>query len=149
MARSCGIWSFRGQGSNWCCSHSNAGSGSEAPPQPTPQLTATRIINPLSKGRDLTRNLMVPSRIRQPLRHYGNSWAYFCFCLFFGCTCGMQKFLGRGSNPCHCRGNQVSYQATPMGLFLRPLVSFLAQLHLNFSINLFSETIIHSKKLKM
>ena len=32
-----------------------------------------RILNPLSKGRDRTRNLMVPSRIRQPLRHNGNS----------------------------------------------------------------------------
>ena len=32
-----------------------------------------RIGNPLSKGRDRTRNLMVPSRICQPLRHDGNS----------------------------------------------------------------------------
>ena len=44
-------------------SHSNA--GSEPRLQPTPQLTATPgIVNPLSKGRDQTRNLMVPSRIR-------------------------------------------------------------------------------------
>ena len=43
-------------------SHSNA--GSEPRLQPTPQLTATRIVNPLSKGRDRTRNLMVPSQIR-------------------------------------------------------------------------------------
>ena len=28
-----------------------------------------RIVNPLSKGRDRTRNLIVPSRIRQPLRY--------------------------------------------------------------------------------
>ena len=43
-------------------SHSNA--GSEPRLQPTPQLTASQIVNPLSKGRDRTRNLMVPSRIR-------------------------------------------------------------------------------------
>ena len=44
-----------------CQSHSNA--GSEPRLQPTPQLTATPV-NPLSKGRDRTRNLMVPSGIR-------------------------------------------------------------------------------------
>ena len=43
-------------------SHSNA--GSEPRLQPTPQLTATPDRNPPSKGRDRTRNLMVPSRIR-------------------------------------------------------------------------------------
>ena len=32
-----------------------------------------RIINPLSKGRDRTCNLMVPSRICYPLCHDGNS----------------------------------------------------------------------------
>jgi len=32
-----------------------------------------RIVNPLSKGRDRTRNPMVPSRTRQPLRRNGNS----------------------------------------------------------------------------
>ena len=42
--------------------HSNT--GSELRLQPTPQLTQRRIVNPLSKGRDRTRNLMVPSRIR-------------------------------------------------------------------------------------
>ena len=42
-------------------SHSNA--GSELCLQPTPQLTASQIFNPLSKARDRTRNLMVPSRI--------------------------------------------------------------------------------------
>ena len=41
--------------------HSNA--GSEPRLQPTPQLTAMPDVNPLSKGRDRTRNLMVPSRI--------------------------------------------------------------------------------------
>ena len=42
-------------------SHSNA--GSEPYLQPTPQLTANQILNPLSKARDPTHNLMVPSRI--------------------------------------------------------------------------------------
>ena len=32
--------------------------------RPTPQFTATQILNPLSKARDRTRNLMVPSQIR-------------------------------------------------------------------------------------
>ena len=32
-----------------------------------------RILNPLSKARDRTRNFMVPSRIHYPLRHHGNS----------------------------------------------------------------------------
>jgi len=32
--------------------------------QPTPQLMATRILKPLSKARDQTRNLKVPSQIR-------------------------------------------------------------------------------------
>ena len=43
-------------------SHSNA--GSEPRLQPTPQLMATPIPNPPSKGRDQTHNLMVPSWIR-------------------------------------------------------------------------------------
>ena len=43
-------------------SHSNA--GSEPHLQPAPQLTQCLILNPLSKARDRTRNLMVPSWIR-------------------------------------------------------------------------------------
>ena len=39
-------------------------SGSEPHLRPTPQLMATRILNPLSKARDQTHNLMVPSQIR-------------------------------------------------------------------------------------
>ena len=39
-------------------SHSNT--GSEPRLQPTPSSRQRRIINPLSKGRDRTRNLMVP-----------------------------------------------------------------------------------------
>ena len=53
-------------------SHSNA--GSELNLQPTSQLKATPgIFNPLSKATDRTRNLMVPRRIREPLRHNGNA----------------------------------------------------------------------------
>ena len=44
-----------------CQSHSNA--RSEPRLWPTPQLTATLHLNPLSEARDRTRNLMVPSRI--------------------------------------------------------------------------------------
>ena len=36
------------------------------------------ILNPLSKARDRTRNLMVPSWIRQPLSHDGNSSYFNC-----------------------------------------------------------------------
>ena len=43
-------------------SHSNL--GSEPCLQPTPQLTECQILNPLSKARDRTRNIMVPSCIR-------------------------------------------------------------------------------------
>ena len=42
-------------------SHSNAGSKPRL--QPTPQLRQRQILNPLSKGRDQTLNLMVPSQI--------------------------------------------------------------------------------------
>ena len=42
--------------------HSNAGSEPHLPP--TPQLMATQIFNPLSKARNQTHDLMVPSRIR-------------------------------------------------------------------------------------
>ena len=43
-------------------SHSNT--GSELLLQPTPQLAATPVLNPLSKARDQTCSLMVPSWIR-------------------------------------------------------------------------------------
>ena len=43
-------------------SHSNV--GSEPPVQPTPQLTQCWILDPLSKARDRTRNLMLPGRVR-------------------------------------------------------------------------------------
>ena len=54
-----------------------------------------RILNPLSKGRDRTRNLMVSSRICQPLRHDGNSHLvcfktfktrYYIFVLFLSAS---------------------------------------------------------------
>jgi len=43
-------------------SHSN--SGSQPRLRPTPQLMQHKILNPLSKARDRTRNLTVPSWIR-------------------------------------------------------------------------------------
>ena len=42
-------------------SHSNV--GSEPCLQPTPQLMAMLVLNPLSEARDRTHNLVVPSRI--------------------------------------------------------------------------------------
>ena len=42
-------------------SHSNAGSEPRLPP--TPQLTATPVLNPLNEARDQTCNLTVPSPI--------------------------------------------------------------------------------------
>jgi len=56
-------------------SHSNA--GSKPCLQPIPQLMAIPDPYPLSKGRDRTRNLIVPSRIRSPLRHDRNSYVSF------------------------------------------------------------------------
>ena len=41
-----------------------------------------RILNPLSKARDRTRNLMVPGWIHLPLRHDGNSRNVIIFCIF-------------------------------------------------------------------
>ena len=38
-----------------------------------------QILNPLSEARDRTHILMEPSRVREPLRHEGNS---ICFCFF-------------------------------------------------------------------
>ena len=45
-------------------SKSYSNTGSEPCLQPAPQLRATRIVNPLSKGRDRTHNLMLPSWVR-------------------------------------------------------------------------------------
>ena len=61
-------------------SHSNL--GSEPHLQPTPQLVSwqCQILNPLSKVRDRTCNLMVPSWIRFCC-HHGNSQV--CFLYFF------------------------------------------------------------------
>ena len=44
-----------------CHSHSNM--GSKPPLRPTPQLTECQILNPLSKARYRTLNLMIPSQI--------------------------------------------------------------------------------------
>ena len=61
----CGGFQARGQiratATGLCQSHSSV--GSEPSLRPTPQLTATLILNPLSKARDRTCNLMIPSRI--------------------------------------------------------------------------------------
>ena len=77
-----GTWRFPGWGLNRsCCCR----------PTPLPQQRQIRatsdlhhssrqhlILNPLSEARNRTRNLMVPSRIRQPLSHDGNSdFGYF------------------------------------------------------------------------
>ena len=45
--------------------HSHSNTGSELRLRPTPKLMATcRILNPLSKARDQTQNLKVPTQIR-------------------------------------------------------------------------------------
>ena len=43
--------------------HSHSNAGSEPHLQPTPSSRPHRILNPLSKGRDRTRHLMVPGQI--------------------------------------------------------------------------------------
>ena len=65
-----GIWRFPGWGSNWSCSHSLAYATAAA----TRDLSRvcnlhhssrqSQILSPLSKARDRTWNLTVPSRIR-------------------------------------------------------------------------------------
>ena len=47
--------------------------GSKPRLQPTPQLTAMRILNPLSEATDRTHVLMVASWVHEPLSHDGNS----------------------------------------------------------------------------
>ena len=56
-----GVSQARGQIAGLHHSHSNMGSKLHL--WPTPQLTATLILNPLSEASDRTRNLMVTSRI--------------------------------------------------------------------------------------
>ena len=45
--------------------------------QPTPQLTAVRVLNPLSEARDQTHNLTVPSRICFPCATTGILFVHF------------------------------------------------------------------------
>ena len=70
--------------------HSHSNAGSEPNPQPTPQLLATQILNPLSKARDRTRSLMVSSQILQPLRHDRNSCSVFvAICILYSRVLGV------------------------------------------------------------
>ena len=57
--------------------HSHSNTGSESRLQPTPQLMAMPDFNPLSKARDRTHNLVVPSRIhfRSAMTGTPPSWA--------------------------------------------------------------------------
>ena len=59
-----------------CQSHSNAGSDLHH------SSRQRRILNPVIEARDQTCNLMVPSRIRSPLRHDGNALILFLLSLF-------------------------------------------------------------------
>ena len=67
----CGGFQARGQiravAARLCQSHSNT--GSEPSLRPASHSRECWILNPLSSARDRTCNPMVPSRIRQPLRH--------------------------------------------------------------------------------
>ena len=72
QGRSHGIWRFPGQGSSRSCGFR---------PMPEPSHVCNlhhssllhQILNPLSKARDRTHNLMVPSRIRFYCATMGNS----------------------------------------------------------------------------
>ena len=63
-----------------------------------------RILNPLSDARDLIRILMDTSQIFNLLSHNRNSYSTFYHVNFlspppfYGCTCGIYKFLGQGLN---------------------------------------------------
>ena len=87
-----GIWRFPGQGWNRSCSHRPM-----AEPQQC-QIQATYLyhsswqcqrLNPLSKAKDRTHNLMVPGQIHKPLSHDRNSLnrlflkSSFLFCFVF------------------------------------------------------------------
>ena len=71
--RTCSLWEFPGQGSNWsCCCW------------PTPEPQQRRIPNPQSKARGRTRNLMHGSQLDSPLLcHKGNSLNFLKKELFF------------------------------------------------------------------
>ena len=63
-----------------CQSHSNTGLSSVCNLHHS--SWQRQLLNPLSKARDRTHNLMVPRRIRQPLRHDGSSRdAVFSMCV--------------------------------------------------------------------
>ena len=61
----CGSAQVRGQVRATAASlhHSHSNMGSKPGPQPMPQLTATQILNPLSKAKDRTHILMDSSRV--------------------------------------------------------------------------------------
>ena len=78
---SSGIWRFPSQGSNLSCSRR---------PTPQPQQCGMRAASVTyttahgnagsltqCKARDQTRNLMLPTGIRQQLSHEGNSWQFY------------------------------------------------------------------------
>ena len=47
---------------------------------------------------------------------------HYFLSLFFGCTCGMPKFLGQGSNPHHRSDNATS---SPLGQEDSKLTTFI------------------------
>ena len=53
--------------------HSRCNVGSKPRLQPTPQLRATQVLNPLSEARDGTQVLVNSSRVHNRLSHDGNS----------------------------------------------------------------------------
>ena len=57
--------------------HSHSTIGSKPHLWPTPQLTECQILNPLSKARDQTYNLMVTSQIRFHCTTTGTPYLYF------------------------------------------------------------------------
>ena len=90
--------------------------GSEPHLRPTPQPTATQDPNPLSEVRDRTRKLVVPSQIRSPLHHDGNSYQVYFLKSWFA-----KKVLAYTSGVCWDR----QFFMKP-GWLLRELVVFLS-----------------------
>ena len=67
--------------------HSRSNAGSETLLWPTPQLTETQILNPLSEARDQTRNLMVTSRICFYCTPTGTPISFYLFIYFVIMLC--------------------------------------------------------------
>ena len=71
--------------------HSRSNAGSDTLLWPTPQLTETQILNPLSEARDQTQNLMVTSRICFYCTTTGTPISFYLFIYFVIMLCTLNR----------------------------------------------------------